>query len=81
MTITAFKDITANVDVYENRHYLWDTLSTLIQMLFTTITAEWDSSLVNFSERLENVKKNNILIIKIGILMEKSTKCSNFNRF
>jgi hypothetical protein len=27
VTISTFKDITANGDVYENRHYLWDTLS------------------------------------------------------
>jgi hypothetical protein len=27
VTVSTFKDITANSDVYENRHYLWDTLS------------------------------------------------------
>jgi hypothetical protein len=31
VTVPAFKDITANDDVYENRHYLWDTLSNISQ--------------------------------------------------
>jgi hypothetical protein len=30
MTVSAFKDITAKVDVYENRHYLWDTVSSFL---------------------------------------------------
>jgi hypothetical protein len=28
VTVSTIKDITANSDVYENRHYLWNTLST-----------------------------------------------------
>jgi hypothetical protein len=33
MRISTFQDITVNGDVYENRHYLWDTLSNLMFLL------------------------------------------------
>jgi hypothetical protein len=37
VTVSTFKDITANGNVYENRHYLWDTLGILKAIAATTL--------------------------------------------
>jgi hypothetical protein len=40
VTDSTFKDISANGDVYENRHYLWGTLSVYIAFNFPEFTTE-----------------------------------------
>jgi hypothetical protein len=65
VTASTFKNITANGDVYENQHYLWDTLS----MLGGKCAA--DNNKTKFPGKCKTEKYTTALITKnISLIMD-----------